>query len=213
MIWHFEVLPSPVRQGRVKLPVHILYKAPIPWTDLAGSGRALAYFLHPQPSTAFCYKILLHIRFVIIVPDLLKWKKINLGKIVSNFMNESSSRRFTTLPFMWQEERNCPCWPEHLISSVAQLFSVALLKILLCPVLVELWCFIYAFTVIPVSCRDDIALGRACWSSLDEGADCTVCCHSGLLLESTPKQKGHGKSGGRYMIHMFICFVFFLQYE
>lgn len=81
-------------------------------------------------------------------------------------MNESISRRFAILPFMWQEERNCPCWSEHLISSVAQLFSVALLKMFLCPVLVELsWCFIYTFTV------NDTALGRAQWSSFDEGAE------------------------------------------
>lgn len=117
------------------------------------------------------------ITFAIIVPDLLKWKKTNLAKIVSVCMNENS-RRFALLPFMWQEERNCPL--------LIRTFNVlcGFLKMLLCPELVELlWYFIYAFTVIPVWCWDDIALGRAQWSSLDEGADCTVCC--GMLLEGT----------------------------
>lgn len=151
------------------------------------------------------------ITFAIIVPDLLKWKKTNLAKIVSVCMNENS-RRFALLPFMWQEERNCPLLIRtfNFLSGPAVLCGF--LKMLLCPELVELlWYFIYAFTVIPVWCWDDIALGRAQWSSLDEGADCTVCC--GMLLEGTPKQKACWKSGGRYVIHVFICSVFFLQYE
>lgn len=69
----------------MRLSVQTLYKAPVPWADLADCGRALTYFLHPQPSTAFCCKILLLIRFLIIVPDLLKWKKTNLGEIVFLF--------------------------------------------------------------------------------------------------------------------------------
>lgn len=109
-------------------------------------------------------------------------------------------RRFTTLPFMWQEERNCPCWSEHWISSVAQLFCVALSEVFLHAGLVELWCFIYAFTIISVSSWDDtgvLALGRAqCSSLIAQCAAILECCS----IEGTPNQKGHGRSGGRYVI-------------